>query len=101
MAQAQGNGGVAEASERTCDVCGKTLAKYCCPGCSKRSCSVECVKGEFLTAMHAPFHLKLPRTHRPALNCLLGCCLAELQRTRNRQDAQENATGRTSLVEGN
>ncbi|KAI7844644.1 hypothetical protein COHA_001734 [Chlorella ohadii] len=33
-----------QAPEAACQVCGQAAAKYCCPRCDRRTCSLDCVK---------------------------------------------------------
>jgi hypothetical protein len=33
-----------QAQGSACQVCGKAAAKYCCPRCDRRTCSLDCVK---------------------------------------------------------
>lgn len=37
-----------QAEVAACQVCGKAAAKYCCPRCDRRTCSLDCVKGALL-----------------------------------------------------
>lgn len=37
-----------QAQGPACQECGKAVAKYCCPRCDRRTCSLDCVKGALL-----------------------------------------------------
>lgn len=59
-----------------CQVCSQAAAKYCCPRCDKRTCSLECVKG-------APPPPLAPRSslRTTALNLQHACLSAGLVHT--------------------
>lgn len=46
MAAAENETAAAQPAVSKCQVCGEAAAKYCCPRCDRRTCSLQCVKGE-------------------------------------------------------
>lgn len=43
---AEGRPGLSVGRQGPCEICKKLPAKYSCPRCSVRTCSLDCVKGE-------------------------------------------------------